>query len=265
MASEAMSGGIPCWFELASTEPSAAGAFYAALFGWSRETIDMGPIGPYTFLRNGSGMVGAMMGLTPDQRSAGVPSHWGVYFSAPDCDAVAARAVAAGARELLPPTTVEGQGRMAVLRDPTDAVFSLWQPLDPTGAGPVMFEDNAVCWVELATRDQPAAAAFYAGLFGWHLDVTDVPLPGGLKYVQIAVGGRHYGGILPMTDEWAGIPPHWAIYVHVADVDATVARAKDLGGSVPVPAFDAKGVGRIALVGDPSGAMCYLIRLARGA
>jgi predicted enzyme related to lactoylglutathione lyase len=64
-----------------------------------------------------------------------------------------------------------------------------------------------------------------------------------------------------MTTEWDGIAPHWAIYVHVPDVDAAVSKARELGGSVPVAPFDAKGVGRIALLGDPTGAMCYVITL----
>ena len=39
-------------------------------------------------------------------------------------------------------------------------------------------------------------------------------------------------------DQWQGVPPHWAIYVTVADCDERVARAVQLGGKVCVPPTD---------------------------
>ncbi len=38
-------------------------------------------------------------------------------------------------------------------------------------------------------------------------------------------------------------------------------KAVELGGSNPLPAFDAPGVGRISMIGDPTGAKCYVITL----
>ncbi len=254
-------GGAPCWFELSTTDAAAAQRFLGDVFGWTSESIDLGAMGPYSFLRNATGPVGALMGQTPDERAAGVPSHWSVYFHATDCAATAARAVAAGAVELLPTMTVDGQGRMAVLRDPTGAIFSLWEPLDAAAPGPVRFVDYSVGWVELATRDQRGAAAFYSALLGWELGESDLPIPGDLKYVYVGIDGVRHGGILPMTAEWGEMAPHWSIYVQVPDVDAIVAKAQAAGGSVCVPAFDAPGVGRIAMIADPTGAACYVITL----
>jgi predicted enzyme related to lactoylglutathione lyase len=51
------------------------------------------------------------------------------------------------------------------------------------------------------------------------------------------------------------------VYFAVADADATVARVSELGGKVSVPAFDAEGVGRIAVVNDPQGAVFSIIQL----
>jgi predicted enzyme related to lactoylglutathione lyase len=47
----------------------------------------------------------------------------------------------------------------------------------------------------------------------------------------------------------------------VSDVDACCVKAKELGGGNPLPPFDAPGVGRIAMVSDPTGAQCYVIKL----
>ena len=49
---------------------------------------------------------------------------------------------------------------MAVLQDPTGAVFQVWQPKKHIGAK-ILEEPGALCWTELNTRDTKAAEAFY--------------------------------------------------------------------------------------------------------
>ena len=55
-----------------------------------------------------------------------------------------------------------------------------------------------------------------------------------------------------------GVPAHWAVYFAVADTDAAVKTAIELGGSVVIPAEDTP-YGRIALVADPTGAPFRLV------
>lgn len=252
--------GAPCWFELASSGPADALAFYRELFGWSADSIDLGGIGEYTFLRNSTGTIGALCGLPPG--SDGQPSSWGVYFAVADLDEALARAQALGGKALVPPFVAPGHGRGVVVADPTGAVFSLWQPANAAAGELPMFEDDAFGWVELATRDVPSARAFYASLLGWTCTESPIPIPGGGVYTEFMADGTRYGGILGMTAEWGDIPAHWSLYVLVPDVDACVARTPALGGSVSVPAFDAPGVGRIARIEDPTGAGVYVIALA---
>ena len=71
------------------------------------------------------------------------------------------------------------------------------------------------------------------------------------------VKGRQIGGAMnPPMEE---VPPHWNVYFNVEDVDATVAKALELGGQVVAPAFDVPGVGRMAVLADPQGAMFNLM------
>ena len=58
------------------------------------------------------------------------------------------------------------------------------------------------------------------------------------------------------------IPSHWMSYVHVADVDAAVAKVAKAGGEVLKPCFDVPGVGRIAIVEDPTGAVIGIMTAA---
>ena len=53
----------------------------------------------------------------------------------------------------------------------------------------------------------------------------------------------------------AGAPPHWLTYISTDDVDATAAKASELGGRVMHPATDIPGAGRFAVLADPQGAV----------
>lgn len=248
--------GAPCWFELASPDPQRSIAFHRDLFGWQAMPAPMDGGGPYWFLRNANGTVGALRGLAPGEPRG----YWNVYFAVADVDAALAQAESHGGRRLFDPFDVPGFGRGAMLTDPVGAVTSLWRPANPGDAGDfVMFEDHAIGWVELAARDGDRARDFYRALLGWDVrESADSPF----RYLEYGIGDMRYGGILPMTKEWGEMPSHWSVYVPVPDVDACCARADELGGTVCVPAFDAPGVGRIARIDDPAGVGCYVIRRA---
>lgn len=158
--------GTPCWFELGTTDQSAAKQFYGELFGWSAQDYPMGPDDFYTMLRLNGRDAGAVYTLPAKLVEQGVVAHWNVYFAAPDVDASAARISELGDALIQPPFDVMDAGRMAICKDPGGAMFSLWQGKRHRGAA-VLNENNAVCWSELATWDTGQARDFYTGMFGW--------------------------------------------------------------------------------------------------
>ena len=94
-------------------------------------------------------------------------------------------------------------------------------------------------WVDLATPDLEASEAFYGALFGWAFDAQDtgdVDNP----YVLAAQSGTAVAGLMRLTPEMSagGMPPVWSTYVTVTDADASVAKAKELGGVVMRDAMD---------------------------
>jgi len=78
------------------------------------------------------------------------------------------------------------------------------------------------------------------------------------SYTCLVVDGRQVGGV--MAPQMEGIPPHWNVYFNVESADDTVARAQELGGNAVAPPFDVPGVGRMAVVADPQGAMFSLMQ-----
>ena len=109
-------------------------------------------------------------------------------------------------------------------------------------------------WTDLATTDQDAAKAFYAGLFGWEFE--DFPAGDGVTYSMARVDGKDVAGVSPQPQMMrdAGAPPTWNSYISVESADATAERAKELGANVVAPPFDVMEVGRMAVVQDPQGA-----------
>lgn len=119
--------------------------------------------------------------------------------------------------------------------------------------------NGAICWRELATRDLEKAKAFYFEMFGWTLEqskITDMP------YSEIHISGEAVGGMMAIDADWGPEPPpsHWSTYIAVTSADETVEKIKSNGGSVRHGPFDAPGVGRIAMVADPSDAPFAIIQ-----
>jgi uncharacterized protein len=113
-------------------------------------------------------------------------------------------------------------------------------------------------WAELATTDQQAGVAFYRALFGW--DVSESPIGPGEVYSMFQMRGKEVGAAYTMRPEerQSGAPPHWNLYVTVANVDESTKKAEGLGANVLAPPFDVMDVGRMSIVQDPTGAVFEL-------
>jgi predicted enzyme related to lactoylglutathione lyase len=117
------------------------------------------------------------------------------------------------------------------------------------------YEPGTFCWADLQTTDPTGAKAFYGGLFGW--EAEDMPAGEAGTYTMLRLGDDEVCAIYEMDtgQREQGTPPHWLSYVSVEDADATAARARELGGTVYGDAFDVLDAGRMAIIGDPLGAM----------
>lgn len=118
------------------------------------------------------------------------------------------------------------------------------------------FAPGSFCWAEMGTKDVPAAKKFYGELLGWSFD--DVPMGPGAVYTMAKVKGLDVCAMYTQQAEQKDVPPNWATYVAVENVDAAVKKATDLGAKVIAPAFDVMESGRMAVLQDPTGAFVSL-------
>lgn len=256
--------GVPCWVDTNQPDPAAAARFYSALFGW--ETQDSMPpdAGAHYFMARIAGRPVAAISSQP----SGGPSQaaWNTYVRVESADDAAARVRNAGGKVLSEPFDVYDAGRMAAFADPEGALFFVWQPGSHRGSAAVN-EHGAVNFNDLHTDDLQTAKAFNGAVFGWttidagspmwalpgygdHLEQLNPGIRAGMKQMGAPEGFEDVvARILPR----GGGPAHWSVTFAVDDADATVAKAREGGGSVLSEPQNAPWV-RFAVLADPAGA-----------
>ncbi|MFE3101467.1 VOC family protein [Nocardia tengchongensis] len=246
--------GDPIWTDLFTTDPEGAMAFYGELFGWTAEVSP--EHGNYiTFRKDGKAVAGGMA----DDGSGG-PSQWMVYLASTDAEATAEKVTAAGGRTVVPVMPVAELGKFGVFGDNGGVGIGVWEPGTMTGfeqrgvVGDGKWEGHvgAPSWFELHTRSYDDALKFYREAFGWQDPFTIAETPE-FRYTTIHSVTPMLGGVMDSTSFLPpAVPGYWAVYFGVEEVDASVRKVAELGGSVVRPPEDTP-YGRLAAVADPSG------------
>ncbi|HTY16623.1 MAG TPA: VOC family protein [Myxococcota bacterium] len=250
------------WYELMTSDPDAAEAFYRAVVGW--KTADAGQTGMrYTILSAGERGMGGLTALPAEAAAAGARPGWLGYVGVPDTDAAAKRIVEAGGAIHRPPDDIPNVGRFAVVADPGGAMFMLLTPL-PRGDAPPPAEPTTpglVSWHELySSIGQESAFRFYASQFGWETsELMDMGPMG--KYRIFGADGVRMGG---MMDKPESAPASaWGFYVSVDGIDAAIDRIKASGGQVLMGPSEVPGGSWIVQAVDPQGAAFALVSVTR--
>jgi predicted enzyme related to lactoylglutathione lyase len=116
---------------------------------------------------------------------------------------------------------------------------------------------NSVAHFEIYADDADALGRFYTSLFDWKIE----PVPGmdyrfiktvdtDAKGMPTQPGGIN-GGMLKRPAGYAG--KAWVNYVNVESLDASLARAQQLGARVTKGRSPVPGMGWLAMLVDPQG------------
>jgi predicted enzyme related to lactoylglutathione lyase len=112
-------------------------------------------------------------------------------------------------------------------------------------------------WMQLSSSAPASTIQFYSDLVGW--SNNGEPMPG---YHVFGKGEENLGGITALEDGQPG--PAWVPFITVDDLDAAVAKAEELGGSIIQPITPIPQAGRIAVIGDPQGGATGLAQYGDG-
>lgn len=237
------------WADLMSTDIDKSKRFLVELMDWTAEDMPTQQGPKYTMFKKNGKSVAGMAPVSPDMK--GHPSAWNCYVTVESVDETVIKVEKNGGKLAMLAMNVMDAGRMAGITDPTGASLMIWEPKKHIGAE-LVNTVGAMGWNELYTTDVNKSQEFYSQVFGWDYDSDN--------YV-IRNNKRMNGGIMAIQKEWGDIPPHWAVYFTVADIEKSVEKAKELGGSVRGEIREAGDVGRFAVVAEPTGATFILIEL----
>lgn len=253
------------WYELLTTDPDAASAFYGSVVGWTVSD----PAPPelsggqdYRMLvRANGGNTGGMMRLDAAMIEHGARPTWLGYVAVDDVDEAVAAIGANGGMVLMPAMDLP-VGRMALVTDPQGAPFYVMRPVpppdDPQAEADVFCEADPqyVRWNELMTSDPDAAIAFYGKHFGW-TQQGEMPMGELGLYRFIQNGETTIGAVMPLMP---GAPASlWTYYIGVDDIDRA-AQAVRAGGGTVLQGPDEIPGGEFSLNGvDPQGAKFGLV------
>ena len=247
------------WYELMTSDPAAATAFYTQVVGWTAADSGM-PGMSYTLVSAGPAQVAGIMAIPDEARAMGAMPSWEGYIAVADVDAAAARIAAAGGSTHRPPQDIPGIGRFAVMADPHGASFIVFRGASAEGPpAAAAGTPGHVGWHELHAGDGAAAFAFYAGQFGWEKhDAMDMGPMGSYQMFGVAGSGKvSMGGMMTKMPETPR--PHWLYYINVEAIDAAVERISAAGGKVVHGPQEVPGGSWIVNAVDPQGALFALV------
>lgn len=106
---------------------------------------------------------------------------------------------------------------------------------------------HPIVHIEFSAKDREAAGEFYNALFGW--EIQQMP---DMNYATfMTTEGGVGGGLNPVSEDYpAGTV---MVYVGTDDIEASLAKAEQLGGKKLVPKTEIPGVGWFALFADLTG------------
>ncbi|WP_432138065.1 VOC family protein [Streptomyces sp. bgisy154] len=243
--------GTPCWADAMFSDVEGAKRFYGEVLGWTFGEASS-EYGNYTQAYADGKAVAAVVPPMPGQESQ---SQWCLYLASPDAATTAAKIRDNGGEVLMGPMEVGEFGSMLIAREPSGAVFGVWQAgthegFEATGV------PGAYAWAEFFTREPERTDAFLPAVFPYGVKRMQ---DDAMDYRMFDVGGDTVLGRMKMTDDFPPeVPPYVNVYFAVPDCDAAVARATELGATLRFGP-QSSPFGRFAALSDPQGAAFTVI------
>src|SRR5580765_7172282 len=101
------------WYELMTTDPDGAKAFYDAVVGWNTEPQSQFPNGYRMIGRSDGKFAGGILPLNDEMQQHGARPTWLGYIYVPDVDASVTAIEAGGGKALMPAFDIPNIGRVA--------------------------------------------------------------------------------------------------------------------------------------------------------
>lgn len=116
---------------------------------------------------------------------------------------------------------------------------------------------GAVEWFDLTVPDADELKDFYSQVVGWDNEAVSMGDYNDFN-MNLPHNGETVAGVCHARGSNANFPAQWLVYVRVADVDASAANCRALGGEVVV-APCTMGGSNFCVIRDTAGAVLALV------
>ncbi len=234
------------WTDLSTFDTVAARSFYEGLFGWRFSETTGTDGAPYFVASHWFTSVSALFEMPERLQALNLPSFWMSYIRVDDVSATVAKAKAVEGTIIEVPATDAGDGaRIALIRDPSGAGFTVYEGPEIDARKPAA---GRHMWNVHHSGDVAAIKPFYRDVFGWSIEAQ-----GDGVYEIRDADGQVIAHAEEAADAVRGKFRYWMPIFGVRDVDASVARAEELGGSCIARLSEDR-----AIVADTQGAALLL-------
>ena len=240
------------WCDLSSYDPAITKTFYAGLFGWTYQQIEQPDGSGYDIAMSSHAAAAGIFEMPAKFADMGMPSFWMPYIHVKDVEQTCDTAKSLGARVELGPLNWGDFGRVALIRDPLGAGFTV---MDGAASEPPAISTHTghAQHLGLYVSDAAAVIPFYEALFGWRIS-------NGAKNALWDIrstSGQTVASITEVPDDQRGKEQFWAVHFAVENVKAAVHFVTSHGGAIEYQTTDH------ALVRDPNRAAFFLTQSSR--
>lgn len=244
------------WYELLTSDPDAATAFYGTVLGW--KTTDSGQKDrDYRIFSKDETPIAGLMALPAGAAEAGMPPGWLGYVGVDNVDDRVAAALASGGSEFMPAVDISGVGRIALVGDPQGAALYLMSRADASPSSSYApGQPGHGGWHELHTSNWQEAWAFYSSQLDWQKAEEMDMGPMGTYLLfddgsNVRMGGMFNNPMAPRA--------YWLYYFNVEDIDKADELVKAHGGTTLQGPMQVPTGDWIIQAFDPQGALFALV------
>ena len=243
-----MAHGDFVWCDLSTYRSDVTKGFYEAVIGWCYVRDWQSNGDPYFIASNRNRQQSGLFDMPAKYREIGLPSFWMSYIEVSDIEDTVARAEKLGGKIELKPTPSFKTSRIALIRDPLGAGFTVIEkPALPVRDN--LASAGSMVWNALYVSNAAAVIPFYQALFGWISSVGDQSGCFAMKLAE-----RHVSDVVELPEEIRGASQFWGVFIGVNDLTVARDAVEEMCGKILYETSEDRSV----LIQDPDGAALFL-------
>ncbi len=214
------------WTDLSTFDREKTKEFYSTLFGWIFIDEQKQNKQDYSVAYKDGLAVAGVYTMPQKFTDMGMPSFWMSYVRVENIKEALDRATQIKGIRIEIGITLFGSGKMALVRDPSGAGFTLYEGKDLQGR---QQKEHCFSWNVHHVKDVSIIREFYEKVLGWEIQKTSEP-----TIYRVYNHGKYIADIEEQSEAVRGSFQYWMPVISIVDIDITASQIENLGGNILV-------------------------------